>query len=150
LESAATEAGLPISLTGCQGPCKQAPVLSLRIAERSEFFAQIASARDWQAILEFARQARTAGTLMTNAGSAEPFRFDPVHDHLKPSVHLTQLQFLLGQFLRPGEIYDDTLYFILSTKKSSAHRKQAVVSSLCAWASPIRWSTAEQTSTMLW
>jgi hypothetical protein len=55
LGSAATEAGMPISLTGCQGPCKQAPVLSLRIAERSEFFAQVASARDWRAILEFAR-----------------------------------------------------------------------------------------------
>jgi hypothetical protein len=103
LESAATEAGLPISLTGCQGPCKQAPVLSLRIADRSEFFAQVASARDWQAILEFARQARTAGTLMTNAGSAEPFRFDPVHDHLKPSVHLTPLQFLLGHFRGQGK-----------------------------------------------
>jgi len=103
LESAATEAGLPISLTGCQGPCKQAPVLSLRIADRCEFFAQVASARDWQAILEFARQARTAGTLMTNAGSAEPFRFDPVHDHLKPSVHLTPLQFLLGHFRGQGK-----------------------------------------------
>ena len=103
LESAASEAGMPISLTGCQGPCKQAPVLSLRVADRSEFFAEVASEGDWQAILEFAKQARSAGTLMTNAGAAEPFRFDPVHDHLKPSVHLTPLRFLLGHFRGEGK-----------------------------------------------
>jgi hypothetical protein len=104
LESAATEAGMPISLTGCQGPCKQAPVLSLRIADRSEFFAQVASARDWQAILKFAQQARTAGTLMTNAGSAEPFRFDPVHDHLKPSVHQRRCSSFSAIFAARGNI----------------------------------------------
>jgi hypothetical protein len=103
LESAANESGMPIALTGCQGPCKQAPVLSLRIADRSEFFAQVASSRDWQAILAFAQRSLTTGTLMTNPGSAEPFRFDPVHDHLKPSVHLTPLQFLLGHFRGQGK-----------------------------------------------
>jgi hypothetical protein len=102
LESAAAEAGLPIRLTGCQGPCKQAPILSLRIADRSEFFAQVASAGDWQTILQFAKRARAAGTLMTNAGAAELFRFDPVHDHLKSSVHLTPLRFLLGHFRGQG------------------------------------------------
>jgi hypothetical protein len=102
LASAAGAAGMPIALTGCQGPCKQAPVLSLRIADRSEFFAQVASEGDWQTILKFARQARSAGTLMTSAGAAEPFRFDPVHDHLKPSVHLTPLRFLLGHFRGQG------------------------------------------------
>jgi hypothetical protein len=103
LASAASEAGMPIALTGCQGPCKQAPVLSLRIADRSEFFAQVVSEGDWQAILEFAKKARSAGTLMTNADAAEPFRFDPVHDHLKPSVHLTPLRFLLGHFRGEGK-----------------------------------------------
>jgi hypothetical protein len=102
LESAAAEAGLPVRLTGCQGPCKQAPILSLRIADRSEFFAQVTSADDWQTILKFAKQARAAGTLMTNAGVAESFRFDPVHDHIKPSVHLTPLRFLLGHFRGQG------------------------------------------------
>ena len=53
-------AGVPISLTGCQGPCKQAPVLSLRIADGSVFFAQVASLSDWQAILKFTREARLA------------------------------------------------------------------------------------------
>ena len=102
LEAAGTEASMPISLTGCQGPCKQAPVLSLRVADRSEFFAQVASAHDWQAILAFAKQALVAGTLMTNAGAAEPFRFDPVHDHAKPSVYLTPLRFLVGHFRGEG------------------------------------------------
>ena len=46
LQSSAFAAGVPISLTGCQGPCKQAPVVSLRIADRSEFFAQVGSADD--------------------------------------------------------------------------------------------------------
>jgi hypothetical protein len=98
VDSAAREAGMPIFLTGCQGPCKQAPVLSLRIARRSEFFAQVVSECDWQIILDFAHQARGAGTLMIDAGTAEPYRFDPVHDHLKASVHLTPLRFLLGHF----------------------------------------------------
>jgi hypothetical protein len=103
LRSAAAAAGMPISLTGCQGPCKQAPVLALRIAVYSEFFAQIASARDWQAILKFAKQASSAGTLMINAGAAEPFRFDPVHDHINPTARLTPLRFLLGHFHGEGK-----------------------------------------------
>ena len=102
LKAAARKAGMPISLTGCQGPCKQAPVLSLRVADRNEFFAQIASTHDWRAILEFAQRACIAGTLMTNAGAAEPFRFDPVHDHAKPSVYLAPLRFLLGHFRGEG------------------------------------------------
>ena len=109
LESWASAAGVPISLTGCQGPCKQAPVVSLRIADRSEFFAQVGSAVDWQTILGFAKQARTAGTLMVHAGGAESFRFDPVHDHVKPSVHLTPLRFLLGHFRGQGK-YSMTPY----------------------------------------
>jgi len=103
VESAAKEAGMPISLTGCQGPCKQAPVLCLRIADRSEFFAQVTSENDWQVILQFVHQARAAESIMTNHGSAERFRFDPVHDHLKPSVHLAPLRFLLGHFRGEGK-----------------------------------------------
>ena len=102
LQSASRQAGVPISLTGCQGPCKQAPVLSLRIADGSVFFAQVASLSDWQAILKFTREARLAGTSMMDAGAAEPFRFDPVHDQLKPSAHLKPLKFLLGHFRGEG------------------------------------------------
>jgi hypothetical protein len=73
LELAAKEAGMPISLTGCQGPCKQAPVFCLRIADRSEFFAQVASESDWQAILQFVHQARAAETIMTNTAAPNGF-----------------------------------------------------------------------------
>jgi NADH:ubiquinone oxidoreductase subunit E len=40
LDNLSRKLGLGISKTGCQGPCKQAPVVSLRIGERSETFAQ--------------------------------------------------------------------------------------------------------------
>jgi hypothetical protein len=103
IESFSREAGMPISLTGCQGPCKQAPVLSLRILDGSGCFAEVASFEDWHAILKFAQEARAAGTLMMDAGAAEVFRLDPVHDHPKPSVHLNCLQFLLGHFRGEGE-----------------------------------------------
>ena len=103
LASAADNAGMPVVVTGCQGPCKQAPVISLRIADRSEFFAQVASKTDWQAILGFARRAAGAGTFLEDAGAAEPFRFDPVHDHPKSSVHLIPLKFLLGHFRGRGK-----------------------------------------------
>ena len=102
LESASREAGMPISLTGCQGPCKQAPVLALRIGDRNMLFAEVAQAQDWQVILKFAREARLAGTLMLDAGAAESFKFDPVHADARPSVHLKPLQFLVGHFRGEG------------------------------------------------
>ena len=43
LARACQQTGVAISTTGCQGPCKQAPVVSLRIGERSEVLAEIAS-----------------------------------------------------------------------------------------------------------
>jgi len=51
LETASREAGLTISKTGCQGPCKQAPILSLRIGERNQMFAEVATEKDWRAVL---------------------------------------------------------------------------------------------------
>jgi hypothetical protein len=103
LEALSRETGVPISVTGCQGPCKQAPVVSLRVVDRSDFFAQVVSPSDWHSILEFAKNAQAAGTLLIDPGAAEPFRFDPVHHHPKPSVHLRPLQFLLGHFRGEGK-----------------------------------------------
>ena len=103
LEALSREAGIPISVTGCQGPCKQAPVLSLRVADRSDFFAQVVSSSDWHTVLEFAKDAQAADTLLIDPGEAESFRFDPVHDHPKPGVHLKPLQFLLGHFRGEGK-----------------------------------------------
>ena len=109
LARACQQTGVAISITGCQGPCKQAPVVSLRIGERSEVLAEIVSPNDWRAILDFAKRARAANTLLTDAGAAEQFRFDPVHDHGKPSAHLKSLEYLLGHLRGEGR-YAMTAY----------------------------------------
>ena len=96
------ELGLPISKTGCQGPCKQAPIVSLRIGARSEIFAQVATQGDWRAVLGFVKAAVQAGSLLIDPGAAEDYLHDPVHDHGKPSAHLRPLRFLLGHFRGEG------------------------------------------------
>lgn len=103
LQAVSSKTGIPISVTGCQGPCKQAPVLSVRVEERSEFFAQVVSPEDWRTVIEFAQKATAAGTLLIDPGEAEPFQFDPVHDHPKANVHLKPLRFLLGHFRGEGK-----------------------------------------------
>jgi hypothetical protein len=102
LDRLAGELGVPISKTGCQGPCKQAPVIALRIGTRSETFAQMTAPDDWRALFDFVKTAVKAGSLLIDAGAAEDFRHDPVHDHGKPSVHLKPLRFLLGHFRGEG------------------------------------------------
>ena len=96
------EIGLPISTTGCQGPCKQAPIVSLRIGARSEMFAQVTTRDDWRTVLSFVKAAVQAGSLLIDAGAAEDFRHDPVHDDGKPGAHLKPLRFLLGHFRGEG------------------------------------------------
>lgn len=103
LSALAENMKIPISKTGCQGPCKQAPVLSLRFGDRSEIFAQVSSMQDWQTVLNFVKAVRRSGTLMTDAAQAEKFRFDPVHDHTKTGAHLQPLEFLLGHFRGEGK-----------------------------------------------
>ena len=103
LDRSYSEFGVPVLLTGCQGPCKQAPVLTLRVGNRSECFAQVASPADWQAVLGFANRAAAAGTLLLDAQEAQQYRFDPVHDGPKQNVHLNHLLFLLGHFRGEGK-----------------------------------------------
>jgi hypothetical protein len=103
LKRVAKDLAVPISKTGCQGPCKQAPVVSVRVGDRSEMFAQVRSREDWQIILNFVKAVRQSGTLLIDAGQAEQFRFDPVHVHHKPGTHLKPLQFLLGHFRGEGK-----------------------------------------------
>src|SRR5215831_8366248 len=97
------ESHLLLSMTECQGPCKQAPVATLRIGQRSEMFAQFKQAADWQTVVDFARRAASASTLLIDPGAAQPFQFDPVHDHEKVSVPLQKLNFLIGHFQGEGE-----------------------------------------------
>ena len=103
LDRSYAEFGVPVSLTGCQGPCKQAPVLTLRVGNRSECFAQVASPADWQTVLKFANKAAAAGTLLIDPEEAQQYRFDPVHDEPKQNIHLNHLLFLLGHFRGEGK-----------------------------------------------
>lgn len=97
------EIGAPISKTGCQGPCKQAPLLTLRIGDKQEMFAEVVTDKNWRAVLKYAQAAVRAGTLLGNTGEAEKFRFDPVHHHEKASAHMQPLEFLLGHFRGEGK-----------------------------------------------
>lgn len=96
------ESDFPVRLTGCQGPCKQAPVVSLRVRERVEMFAQVFSPADWRAVGGFAARAGAAGTLLVDPGAAAPFRFDPVYGP-NNGVQLRSLEFLLGHFRGDGK-----------------------------------------------
>jgi hypothetical protein len=102
LAVASRMAGLPIFTTGCQGQCKQAPVLSLRIGDRSQMFARVVAGKDWLTVLAFAKEAAQADSLLVNPGDAESFLYDPAHKDAKPDAHLKGLRFLLGRFRGEG------------------------------------------------
>jgi hypothetical protein len=97
------EIGAPISKTGCQGPCKQAPLLTLRTGDKQQIFAEVVTDENWHAVLKYIQAAIRAGTFLINTGEAEKFRFDPVHNHEKPSAHMRPLEFLLGHFRGEGK-----------------------------------------------
>jgi hypothetical protein len=98
LQYNAARTGCLISPTACQGPCKQAPLALLRVGHGCELFAQFMRHREWEAVLGFAHRAAQAKTLLVDAGTAQPFRFDPVHQPEKPSAALEHVRFLLGHF----------------------------------------------------
>src|SRR6185436_16523804 len=98
LQSEAERIGCRISPTACQGPCKQAPLALLRVGHGCELFSQFARRREWDAVLSFAQRAVQAKTLLVDAGTAQPFRFDPIHEPEKPSAALEYVRFLLGHF----------------------------------------------------
>ncbi len=89
-------AGLTVSVTACQGPCRQAPVGTLRVGERCAMFAQVHRLDDWEAVIGYAR------TLLVDPGQAQAFVFDPVHDQARASSALQPLAFLVGQFSGTG------------------------------------------------
>jgi len=90
--------GCRISPTACQGPCKQAPVGLLRVGNGCELFAQFVRRREWEAVLDFAQRAAQAKTLLVDVGTAQSFRYDPIHEPVKPSAALESVRFLLGHF----------------------------------------------------
>jgi hypothetical protein len=101
-QGSAAGAGLRVSITGCQGPCKQAPVGTLRVGERCQMFAQVHDICDWGSVLDYAGRAAAARTLLVDPRQAEAFRFDPVHHHDRASVPLQRLAFLVGHFAGEG------------------------------------------------
>ncbi len=92
---------LSAGITGCQGPCKHAPVATLRVGERCTVFAQVHDICDWEAVLDYATRAAQAGTLLVDPAGAQAFVFDPVHQPDRGSVALQRLAFLVGH-LRQG------------------------------------------------
>ena len=111
LQRAALACQLAITPTACQGPCKQAPVATLRVGQSCEMLAQFMRDADWQTVLHFAQHAAAAGTLLVPPGEAQPFRFDPVHDHDSVSGPLQKLGFLVGHFRGNGTFADGTECF---------------------------------------
>lgn len=111
LERLAAERHIALSTTECQGPCKQAPVATLRVGARCTMLAQFGRAADWQSVLDFAQRAASAGTLLVDPGDAQPFQFDPVHAHAHTSVPLRQLRYLLGHFAGPGLYADGGTFY---------------------------------------
>ena len=67
------ESRLLLSTTECQGPCKQAPVATLRVGQRSTMFAQFAQEADWQAVRSFAQRAASAKYAADRARQRRPF-----------------------------------------------------------------------------
>jgi hypothetical protein len=98
LQSEAERIGCRISPTACQGPCKQAPLALLRVGHGCELFSQFTGRREWESVLGFAQRAARAKTLLVDAGTAQPYRFDPIHEPEKPSAALEHVRFLLGHF----------------------------------------------------
>jgi hypothetical protein len=116
LERFAHDESRAASITECQGPCKQAPVATLRVGERCAMFAQVHDACDWEAVLDYTERAARADSLLVDLGNAQPFLFDPVHEPDRASVPLRRLGFLVGHFRgqgryadRPGGFYKEVI-----------------------------------------
>ncbi|MGH8589007.1 MAG: (2Fe-2S) ferredoxin domain-containing protein [Gammaproteobacteria bacterium] len=97
--------------TECQGPCKHAPVATVRVGDRCEVFAEMRSREDWRAVLDFGRRAVAAGTLLVDPAAAQAFRYDPVHDGERISAALRPAEFLVGVFRGNGEYADRAATF---------------------------------------
>jgi hypothetical protein len=106
LERFAHDESRAASITECQGPCKQAPVATLRVGEPCAMFAQVHDACDWEAVLDYAERATRARSLLVDPGNAQPFLFDPVHEPERVSVPLRKLGFLVGHFSGQGRYAD--------------------------------------------
>jgi hypothetical protein len=106
----AGEERCPFSTTGCQGPCEQAPVATLRVGGRCEMFAGMGSRGDWRSVAAYALRAVASDSLLVEGGHADGFRLDPLHGRERPSAPLESLRFLLGRFRGEGRFADGKLF----------------------------------------
>ena len=94
------------------------------------------------------KTAKAAGTLLIDPGEAEPFRFDPVHDHPKPACP-SKTAYSFSWVISAARV-NISRRPIRFTRNSSARPRPGVVSSLCAWVSRILCSMAQKTFTARW
>lgn len=106
VESYRGDAPLSVTMTECLGPCKQAPVATLRVGERCTMFAEVYEACDWEAVLDYAGRAASACTLLVDPDGAQSYVFDPVHQADAGSGRQRPLAFLIGHFAGEGRHAD--------------------------------------------
>lgn len=99
---------LRVTMTACQGPCKQAPVATLRVGERCTMFAQVHEACAWEVVLDYSGRAAGAGTLLVDPAEAQAYLFDPVHEGEGGSGRQQRLAFLIGHFAGEGRHAEGT------------------------------------------
>lgn len=91
-----------VTLTECQGPCKFAPIATVRVGKRSAMFSEFPQESDLNRIVEFTTRAIKANTLLVDIGSARSYQFDPVHEGQSYSTKLKPIEFLIGHFMGEG------------------------------------------------
>ena len=94
--------GVPVSKTGCQGHCKQAPVVALRIGEQSQIFGRMHTNADRLTMTSFVKAAAKAGSFLVPSAGVDEFRYDPVHRDRNMARALRPVRFLLGHFRGEG------------------------------------------------
>lgn len=93
--------GLPVIPTGCQGACKLAPLVTLAVAGQRQWLAGVDAPAKARAAVELARRAQAAGSLLVDAGEAQPLLADPHHPAHQPPA-LLRLSFLAGRLRGEG------------------------------------------------
>lgn len=108
--------GCLTTLTECQGPCKQAPVATLRVDQEFQIFSQVALSDHWKHVFKFAKAAAGSQSLEIDSTQVQPFIFDPEKDIQKPDVNLIGMDYLIGAFSGEGRYVDGRPGFLKSVK----------------------------------
>jgi (2Fe-2S) ferredoxin len=103
--------GIPVIGTSCLGPCKQGPVVKLKVRGEEQLFAGVNTPERAQSTIDFARRAAQRGSLMVDSGSAQELLMDPHHPDVQPP-EMVKMQFLAGQFRGEGQILETGETFI--------------------------------------